>query len=161
MSVYVPNPMEHHDFPKSEINAVLEAMRHVLRYWAYLPYCDVGLPVDGPAKMPLERSVRLSGRSLACLTIRTQPELAELLAHYSQGESKNPGDAEDAFQEFVNIYAGHLMTYLWGDSGKSFDPYLPVPTTPNDWPKPTAAASCAFIVENIPVEVRLWILETH
>jgi hypothetical protein len=51
------------------------------------------------------------------------------------------------------------MTFLWGKSGQAFDPFIPIPTVPRDWPEVEPSASCAFIVENIPVEVRIWIKE--
>ncbi len=157
MPTYFPAPLEHQDFPKAEQNAVQEAMRHVLHSWAYLPSGPIGAPVEGPAPLKLERSVSLSGRALAYLNIRTSPELAKLLSESARGEERHEENDEDAFYEFVNIYCGHLMTYLWGKEGAKFDSFLPVPTTPVDWPKPTPSASCAFLVENIPVEVRLWI----
>ena len=157
MRTYYPAPLEHHDFPKAEQSAVMEAMKQVLQTWAYLTSGPIGAPVEGPARLPLERSVRLSGRALAFLNIRTNQELSTLLSQSATGEEENQGDSEDAFQEFVNIYCGHLMTYLWGKSGSHFDSFLPVPTHPGDWPKGTPSASCAFLVENIPVEVRLWI----
>jgi hypothetical protein len=157
MPTYVPAPLEHQDFPRAEISAVQEAMKHVLHSWAYLPSGSIGAPVEGPAHLPLERSVRLSGRSVAFLNIRTNRELSGLLSQYARGEEVPAGAEEDAFQEFVNIYCGHLMTYLWGKEGSKFESFLPVPTTPADWPTITPSASCAFLVENIPVEVRLWI----
>jgi hypothetical protein len=157
MRAYSPKPLES-GFPKAEMNAVLEAMRHVLHTWAYLPSFPIGMPVEGPANLPLERSVRLSGRALAYVNIRTSPELSLLLSQYAQGETDTKA-CEDAFYEFVNIFCGHLMTYLWGTEGVSFEPYLPIPTTPADWPQAEPTSSCAFIVENIPIEVRLWIKE--
>jgi hypothetical protein len=154
---YSPLPMEHQGFPQSELNAVMEAMKHVLQSWAFLPSSHIGIPAEGPAPLPMERSVRLSGPALCFLNIRTVPELSPLLSSYAQGEEQNPEAGEDAFHEFVNIYCGHLMTYLWGRDGKAFDSYIPVPTTPTEWPKTQPSAACAFIVENTPVEVRLWI----
>lgn len=157
MRTYYPAPLEHHDFPKAEQSAVMEAMKHVLHSWAYLTAGPIGAPVEGPARLPLERSVALSGRALATLNLRTNPDLSGLLSQSATGEEDEIGDPEDAFQEFVNIYCGHLMTYLWGKSGSHFDSFLPIPTTPKDWPAAAPSASCAFLVENIPVEVRLWI----
>ena len=157
MPTYFPAPLEYQDFPKAEQSAVQEAMRHVLHSWAYLPCGSIGAPVEGPAPLVIERSVRLSGRALAFLNIRTTPELSKMLAQCAQGEENHGDNGEDAFHEFVNIYCGHLMTYLWGKAGAKFDSFLPVPTTPMDWPNVQPSASCAFLVENIPVEVRLWI----
>jgi hypothetical protein len=149
--------LEHQDFPKAEQNAIMEAMKNVLHSWAYLPSGSIGAPVEGPAPLAVERSVRLSGRALAYLNLRTTPELSKMLSQYAKGEENQGADDEDAFHEFVNIYCGHLMTYLWGKEGAQFDSYLPIPTTPSDWPSSMPAAACAFLVENIPVEVRLWI----
>ena len=152
-------PLAHQGLPKTEVMAVVEAMRHVLQGWAFLPLDYIGEPVAGPARMPLEWSVRLSGAALCFLNIRTFPEVSALLSHHAQGEGTGPEDQEDAFREFVNIFCGHMVTYLWGKEGAAFDPYIPVPTTPEDWPNANPSASCAFLVENVPVEVRLWIKE--
>lgn len=159
MQEYSPLPMRINGFPKTELRAVMEAMKHVLQTWAFLPSTEIGHPVEGPAPLALERSVRLSGPALCFLSLRTEPELSSLLSEYAQGEAPNPEDHEDAFHEFVNIYCGHLMTFLWGKAGQAFDPFIPIPTTPSDWPETEPTASCAFIVENLPVEVRLWIKE--
>jgi hypothetical protein len=157
MPIYQPAPLEHQDFPKAEVKAVQEAMKYVLHSWAYLPSGSIGAPVEGPARMDLERSVRLSGRALAYVNLRTNRELSGLLAQFAKGEVDPASDGEDAFHEFVNIYCGHLMTYLWGRGGAQFESFLPVPTTPTDWPKHPPTASCVFLVEDVPVEVRLWI----
>jgi hypothetical protein len=159
MQRYSPLPMQIHGFPKSELRAVMEAMKHVLQSWAFLPSTEIGLPVEGPAPLALERSIRLSGPALCFLNLRTAPELSVLLSESAQGETPDSEENEDAFHEFVNIYCGHLMTFLWGKSGQAFDPFIPIPTVPRDWPEVEPSASCAFIVENIPVEVRIWIKE--
>jgi hypothetical protein len=157
MQTYYPAPLEYQGFPKAELNAIMESMRHVLHSWAYLPSGPIGTPVEGPARLDLERSVILSGRALAFLNVRTCPELTSLLSQCAMGEPGSAADAEDAFHEFVNIYCGHLTTYLWGKEGAKFNSFLPVPSTPTEWPRVEPSASCAFLVENIPVEVRLWI----
>ena len=159
MKPYAPGPMEIQEFPKAELRAVMAAMKHVLESWAFLPSGPIGVPVEGPAKLPLERSVRLAGKTEAYLNIRTIPELGSLLSQYSQGEEKGAEGGEDAFYEFVNIFCGHLVSYLWGKENSVFESYLPVPTTPADWPSTTPSAECAFITEDLPVEVRLWIKE--
>jgi hypothetical protein len=157
MQTYVSESMEREDFPQAEVNAIMEAMRYVFHSWAYLPSDPVSSPGEAIAPLALERSVRLSGPAPVFLNVRTVPELSDLLAQCAEGETKSSADREDAFQEFVNIFCGHLMTYLWGKDGAVFDPYLPVPTSPSDWPKSKPSARCAFIVENMPIEVRLWL----
>jgi hypothetical protein len=147
----------HEEFPKTELKAVMESMRTVLKSWVYLPSGHIGRPVDGPARLSLERSVSLEGDARAFVTIRTVPQLGSLLCQYATGDPCGPEEGEDAFYEFVNIFCGHLVTYLWGSEGKVFQTYLPVPTTPADWPNAAPSVACAFITEDLPIEVRLWI----
>jgi hypothetical protein len=159
MENYPVSPLQREEFPKAELNALIEAMRFVLESWAFLPSGHIGVPVDGPAKLPLERSVNLTGKTQAYLNIRTVPELGALISQYARGEEGGTEGAEDAFNEFVNIFCGHLVTYLWGREKSVFESYLPIPTTPADWPEVEPTASCAFITEDMPIEVRLWIKE--
>jgi hypothetical protein len=157
MTPYPVKPHRQEEHPRAELNALLEAMRHVLETWAYLPSGHIGEPVEGPAKLSLERSVRMTGQEQAFLNVRTLPELGSMLYQYARGEEGGVEGDEDAFNEFVNIYCGHLMTYLWGKERAHFKPYLPLPSTPSDWPAADPSAACVFITEDIPVEVRLWI----
>lgn len=159
MEKYQTKPLSHQPFPKAEIKALEEVMALVMQDWAFLPTAPIGLPADGPVEMAMEWSVRLSGPALCFLNLRTVPEMALLIAQNVQGVDQVPDGGEDAFREFVNIFCGHLLTYLWGQSGKSFDPFLPIPTTPSDWPGAEPSAACVFIVENNPIEIRLWIKE--
>ena len=157
MTPYPVKPQKREEHPPAEMNALMEAMRYVLETWSYLPSGHIGQPVEGPAKLGMERSVRITGRANAFLTLRTLPELGSILYQYARGEEGGQEGAEDAFNEFVNIYCGHLMTYLWGKDRAQFNPYLPVPSTPKDWPSGPPSAACVFITEDIPLEVRLWI----
>ncbi len=157
MPSYVPAPLEPQEFPKSELRAVLESMRLVMNSWAYLAPFDIGFPAEGPTFLNLEKSVHFTGRARGILNVRTTPELGALLAEYTQGEPGTPEAADDAFREFVNIYCGHLMTFLWGQENAAFDPYLPVDSTPAQWPSASPSAACCFLVGDAPVEVRLWV----
>lgn len=157
MPPYLQPPLEPQEFPKSEMRALLESMRHVMNSWAYLAPFDIGLPAEGPAFLEMEKSVYFSGRAKGILNIRTTPELASILAEYASGEPGGAEDAKDAFREFVNIFCGHLMTFLWGQESAGFDPYLPQDSTQKDWPAAPPSAACCFLVGNSPVEVRLWV----
>jgi hypothetical protein len=157
MPSYFAIPQEYGEFPKSELNGILQGVAVVLESWANLSSRYIGAPVEGPAPMPLEFSVKFSGHSSGFLNVRTTAEMAKILLRSGEGKTVRQLPEEEVFKEFVSIFSGRLMAYLWGNNWGLFKSDAPVFSTPEHWPKSQPAASCAFLVENWPVEVRLWI----
>jgi hypothetical protein len=59
-------------------------------------------------------------------------------------------------KEFANLLSDRLMAYLWGNHRRPFKYDEQFFSAPPHWPKGELTACGAFIVENFPVEVRLW-----
>jgi hypothetical protein len=157
MPSYFAVPPEYGEFPKSELNGILQGVAVVLETWANLPSRYIGVPVEGPAPMSLEFSVKFSGQASGYLNVRTTNEMAQVLLRSLEGKTDHPLQEDEVFKEFVVIFSGRLMAYLWGNNWGLFKSDPPSFSTPKNWPQDQPAASCAFLVENWPVEVRLWV----
>lgn len=155
-SHFIP-PQEYGEFPKTEVNAILQGVTAVMESWAHLPSRYIGMPVEGPAFLPLEFSVRFSGHATGFLNVRTTPDVAKVLILKVGGRKALKSAEVEVFKEFVDVFSGRLMAYLWGNNWGLLRMELPNFTTPKSWPKKEPTACCAFIVEHWPVEVRLWI----
>ena len=138
---------------------ILGVFSDVLEKWAFLPCADMGSVVEGPAPLPLERMVRISGPLDALLVVRAPESFGLYLWENASGgtEAARPGVQADAFNEFVNLFCGHLLTSLRRNAKEPFKPFLPQASQPEQWPQPKPRFSVALLVEDIPVEVRLWI----
>ncbi len=114
--------------------------------------------MEGPAHLPLERMVGFSGPVEGFLVVRAPERFGQYLWENVAGEDKAPNSIPhgDAFSEFVNLYFGHLLTNLREFVQGTFDPYLPQASNPSLWPKCPPEAALALLVEDMPVEVRLW-----
>ncbi len=157
MPAYIAIPQQNGEFPKSELNGILQGVSVVLESWANLSSRYIGVPVEGPAPLPLEFSVKFSGQASGYLNVRTSDELAKVLYRSIQTKAKSHISQDDIFREFVAVFSGRLMAYLWGNNWGLFKSDAPTFSTPENWPKTDPSACCAFIVENWPVEIRLWI----
>jgi chemotaxis protein CheY-P-specific phosphatase CheC len=138
---------------------LFEVFRTVLEKWAFMPSDNIGTTVEGPANLPLERMVGFSGPLEGFLVVRAPERFGKYLWENVSGEENSSSTIPhgDAFTEFVNLYFGHLLTSMNEFRMGNFDPYLPQPSHPELWPKGTPSSAVALLVEDMPVEIRLWI----
>jgi hypothetical protein len=150
------------DIPSIKSQELFEVFQMVLEKWAFLPCDSMGATVEGPAHLPLERMVGFSGPIEGFLVVRAPERFGQYLWENVGGEdgAANGIPHGDAFSEFVNLYFGHLLTNLREFVQGTFDPYLPQPSNPTLWPKDQPEAALALLVEDMPVEVRLWLGKT-
>jgi chemotaxis protein CheY-P-specific phosphatase CheC len=150
------------DIPAIKNQELFEVFQSVLEKWAFLSCDSMGATVEGPAYLPLERMVGFSGPVEGFLVVRAPERFGQYLWENVAGEDKAPNTIShgDAFSEFVNLYFGHLLTNLREFVQGTFDPYLPQPSHPALWPKYQPEAALALLVEDMPVEVRLWFGKT-
>ncbi len=146
------------DVPAIKNQELFEVFQSVLEKWAFLSCDSMGATVEGPAHLPLERMVGFSGPIEGFLVVRAPERFGQYLWENVAGEDKAPNSIPhgDAFSEFVNLYFGHLLTNLREFVQGTFDPYLPQASNPSLWPKCPPEAAAALLVEDMPVEVRLW-----
>jgi hypothetical protein len=135
-----------------------ELARQVAKDWAFLSASPIGAPAPGPAALPLEFSVRLSGPLDYLLVVRGGWDLAAELAESSTGDPSARDQAGDAFRELVNLLAGRLATRYLASSESPFGPFLPKATRPDSWPGRAPDTAAAVMVERFPLELRLWTL---
>jgi len=150
----VPEPSDR--IPKSELNGILKSVDSVLQSWANLSSHYIGMPAEGPANLPLEVSVRFSFPHPIFLNVRTTSELARVLVNSIRCQAVYSIPEEEIFKEFVNLLSDRLMVYLWGNNRRPFRRDEQFHSTSRNWPLGEPTAGCAFIVENFPIEVRLW-----
>ena len=138
---------------------LFQVFQEVVEKWAFLPCAEIGPLVDGPAHLPLERMVSFSGSVEGLLVVRAPHRFGQCLwENISGAESTGETLAHgDAFNEFVNLFFGHLSASLRRLAPGQLDPYLPQPSSPALWPQRRPQASLAALVEDMPVEVRLWL----
>jgi len=152
-------PSASHSIPAIKSQDLFDIFQAVLEKWAFLPCDFMGDTVEGPANLPLERMVGFSGPLEGCLVVRSSAGFGKHLWENVSGDDESEGDTPhgDAFSEFVNLYFGHLLALFRQSVEGTFDPFLPQSSIPSLWPDRRPDAALALLVENIPVEVRLWI----
>ena len=136
--------------------AVTEVVDRVLSDWAYLGSQPAGIPAPGPADLPLEYAVRLSGPAQFLLVMRSTEALGSAVAVASTGDPGAEGLGPDAFRELVNLVAGHLLTDCLDGGTELYQSFLPQHSAPSDWPSGDPMGQALLLVENQPLEIRLW-----
>jgi hypothetical protein len=136
--------------------ALAETAGRVLSEWAYLASQPAGQPAPGPAPLPLEYSVRLSGPAEFQLVMRSTEALGATVAVASTGDPSASGLGPDAFRELVNLVAGHLLTDCLEGGTELYRAFLPETSGPADWPQGDPMGQALLMVENQPIEIRLW-----
>jgi hypothetical protein len=90
------------------------------------------------------------------LNVRTTDEMALVLVRAIQCRAVESIPEKEVYKEFVHLLSDRLMVYLWGSKNRPFKRDGQFLSTPQKWPRHEPTASAAFIVENLPIEVRLW-----
>lgn len=112
----------------------------------------MGLPVEGPARLALEAGVPISGEQEGMLVLRASKGLGDLLASWA-GE----GAGEEAFLPFCSLVCDHLLSSLWKPGMAVFHEGEARPLGTVDWPAGEPDSACAILIQNEPLEVRLWL----
>ncbi|HXL72047.1 MAG TPA: hypothetical protein VN963_00340 [bacterium] len=156
MTSYLAVPEPSDRIPEGELTGILKSVDSVLQSWANLSSQHIGMPAEGPAPLPLEFSIRFSFPSSVFLNVRTTGEMAQVMIRSIRGQAVFPISDEEVFREFVNLLSDRLMAYLWGNHRRPFKSNEQFFSAPRNWPLGEPTACGAFIVENFPIEVRLW-----
>jgi hypothetical protein len=117
----------------------------------------IGSPVEGPAVMSLERSVRLAGPAKGILVVRAHRKLGALLFEKSIHGQDHWDSREAAFDYLAQLFAEKLVRAYW--SLGEFEPLVTNICNPQFWPPRAPVSSGAILVEHYPVEIRLWMDE--
>jgi hypothetical protein len=140
---YVPNSLE-----------LFGIFQSIFEKGAGLSADYLGLPVEGPSVMSLERSVYLSGSFQGLFVVRAHRKLADLLLEKTAAPKAASVSEEVVFNQWVERFCLEALKAFWkpGD----FKPFSIHPCNPRLWPRRMPIAACAFLVEHYPVEIRFW-----
>ena len=105
---------------------------------------------------PLERMALLTGRLNGTLVIRTTLEFAEWLRNLRADTSLGRYSEIEIFEELVSLYCLYLFHDFWVPQDFQIGPIRPFRSVPSDWPSGAPHAVCDYLVEDFPVEIRLW-----
>jgi hypothetical protein len=136
-----------------------ETLAHILGSIPGTPIQDLGRPVEGPADLPLECGIRLSGGPTGLLVVRTNSSLSSRLRESQPGSDDRRAGEREALNGLAVLLCINLLVGHWKPSLPNLGPILPRPSTPRDWPARPPDAACAFLADKDPVEARLWIEE--
>jgi hypothetical protein len=156
MAPYLAVPEPADQVPDSEFNGILKSLETVLQSWVNLSSRYIGMPAEGPAALPLELSIRFTSPYPVFLNVRTTSEMTQVMIHSLTGPILFPISDEEVFREFASLFSDRLMAYLWGNNRRPFKSDEQFYSQPRNWPPGEPTACAAFIVENFPIEVRLW-----
>jgi hypothetical protein len=140
----------------SRLKSVFEK---VLEEWAFL-WCDeVKQNFNEIKKYPIVKKVELKGPVSALLMVGSDFEFDSLLKEALTGSEDVECGVGDAFQELVNLLAGHIITDYFSnftDLNTGWDAYLPQDPDPDFNPPRPPDAFLSAVVNGREVEIQLW-----
>jgi|SRR5579872_4356418 len=129
-----------------------------VKYWAGKAEVDyLGPAAEGPMDMPVEVSVRWKGSVSGTLVIRCYHEFLDWLMESRDYKPLNLCTVKEIFHEMSTLYCVYLIQYFWLSEIFEMGLVLPRLSTPKDWPVPEPDATSSLLVDQNPVEIRLWI----
>ncbi|HVZ79540.1 MAG TPA: hypothetical protein VHE12_01920 [bacterium] len=134
-------------------------LERVLRIWGVGRILHKGTPAEGPAYLPMERMVTLSGAVKGLLVVRSTREFALWLRSRRENTVLGRYPEEDIFEELVSLFCLYLVHSFWKPHLFFLGPIHPFPSIPADWPEETTRSAATMEIEGFPLEIRLWIDE--
>ena|SRR5581483_8779799 len=144
-------------FPPLPLLDLSHLFEKVVRIWGLNTIHHLGKTLDPPAYLPLERMVTLSGAVKGFLVVRSNREFALWLRSRRENTVLGRYPEEEIFDELVSLFCLYLVHSFWKPHLFSLGPVVPFPSIPNDWPNESARFSTALMVEEFPLEIRLWV----
>jgi hypothetical protein len=155
MLTYFEIPEEYGYFPKGELEGILEGVEIVLKTWGQTASRKSGSLTGKSDPRFLEFSVGFLGRFFGILNVRATLDMAKSLLDSAKGTSINHLSQEEIIKEFSAVVMGRLTAHLWVKNWGVFVCGVPQLSASGIWADGKPLASCAFAVEDWPVEVRL------
>ncbi len=131
-----------------------DALENILWFW---PRVFVQLVKESPRESAFDliRCVSLTGQYEGLVMLRTTTALGRVLAEALLEDT--PTSPEDAFNEFSNMFCGHIMNKIRASDKVAFRHFLPVPAREVQVPARFPEARMTVAVESIVLDVKLWI----
>ena len=137
---------------------LLSCIEQVVMEWAFLSLDYLGEPGLRPAKLPLERRIRLDCDGAgAVIVLRGSFGLGLELARSVRGlPSSNLAAGEAAFSELCSLVAEEWRRRQGLDSGKECRVLGIEASSPETWPQSKPEAAVVATVRGLAIEVLLW-----
>ena len=127
-----------------------------VKYWAGANMEYLGQVSDHTIEMPVELMVRWKGSVSGTLVIRCFPDFIEWLTESRDYRPLNLCTGKEIFREMTTLYGIYLIQQFWLTENFELGPILPRSSTQAQWPAREPHATCSLLVDNNPVEIRLW-----
>jgi len=151
-----PPPSAEGSFTAPDGGILSRLMRQILGNGSFADIQLLGLPVEGPAELPVEYGIRLTGGSKGWLNLRTNPAFPRWLRNTHPDPEVRRSTDPDAMKTLTILYGVALVLECGSPILFDFGPILPRPSDPRNWPPRPPDASCALLVDKNPVEIRYW-----
>lgn len=148
-------PSIKNDIRIPEATSLYDALEKILWFWPNV-YIQAYREGSNPQEsFDLERAVRLTGQHQGLVVLRSRVELGKILSR-ALGEDETL-NTEDAFDEFVNMFCGHIMNKIRSSEKVIFRHFLPFQLLMGDRINRPPEAEMTVAIQEIPLNVRLWI----
>ena len=143
---------------KQSSQALLSCMEQVMMEWAFLSLDYLGEPGQKPARLPLERRIRLQGpQSRACMVVRGSFGLGLGVARSVRGlPSSNLPAGEASFVELCGLIAEEWRRREQAMGQGDWSCGKVEASNPDQWPTGPADAAVVATVRGLAIEVLLW-----
>lgn len=149
-----PKPRTFPPLPLLDLSHLFEK---VVRIWGLSTVHHLGKIQDQQTYLPLERMVTLTGAVKGFLVVRSTREFALWLRSRRENTVLGRYPEEEIFEELVSLFTLYLVHSFWKPHLFSLGPVVPFPSIPSDWPNEPARFSATLMVEEFPLEIRLWL----
>jgi hypothetical protein len=125
--------------------------------WARLSAQHFSLSHEDIAHLPLEQSICFPEPFEGLLVVRSRDDFGKLLCELN--EEKTPSDPvkkREYFLEMTVLFWHQLFLDLWRLDTRKLKQALFKNSIPLDWPDRNPQSSFGTLINNIPLEVRLW-----
>ncbi len=149
-----PKPIKN-DIRVPEKADLYDALEKILWFWPNIYIHSYQLDPGQKNEFDLIRAVKLSGKYQGLIIIQSSQDLGDLLARSLRDD--RPSGGLDAFNEFTNMFCGHIMNKIRTSETVAFRHFLPFPISRVEWPSRDPEAKMTIAIQSIPVDVQLWI----
>jgi hypothetical protein len=129
----------------------------LIRYWAKTNVRFLGDIGEDVLPMPVELCVRWAGNASGMLVIRCYDDFVKWLKKGKGYKPANLSSEKEILNEMVAQYGVYLIHNFWKSELLKIGPILTRPCRPEEWPARPATAAFSVLVEDHPVEIRLWL----
>lgn len=105
----------------------------------------------------IERSIRLTGTLEGYLDIRCGEGFLDWLQAQRSDHFLGQYPAEEILDELIGLFCLYLYHDFWSPENFHIGPLKPAPSDPRNWPSPEPDYACSILVEDHPVDIRLWL----